>query len=66
MSPHVSHHGRRGPRLSSPVESHRYAMPVVREIDRALSGCRTSQRDLVVASLMLCDRDDSRRQARWA
>jgi hypothetical protein len=63
MSPHVSQHGRRGPRLSSPVETHRYTMPVVREI-RAAAGA--SQRDLVVASLMLCDREDPRRQRRWA
>jgi hypothetical protein len=65
MSPHVSQHGRRGPRLSSPVEMHRYAMPVVREIGTGALSFRASQRDLVVASLMLCDREDPRPQ-RWA
>jgi hypothetical protein len=65
MSPHVSQHGRRGPRLSSPVEMHRFAMPVVREIGPAASFCGSSQRDLVVASLMLCNRDDPRRDRRW-
>jgi hypothetical protein len=66
MSPHVSQHGRRGPRLSSPVEAHRFAMPVVREIGPAASFCGSSQRDLVVASLMLCDRDEPRRHRRSA
>jgi hypothetical protein len=66
MSPHVSQHGRRRPRLSPPVETHRFAMPVVREIGPAASFCRSSQRDLVVASLMLCDRDDPRRHRRSA
>jgi hypothetical protein len=66
MSPHVSHHGRRGPRLSSPIETHRYAMPVVREIGTAAASCRASQRDLVVASLMLSDREDPRQRRRRA
>jgi hypothetical protein len=65
MSPRVSQHERRGPRLSSPVETHRFAMPVVREIGPAASFCGSSQRDLVVASLMLCNRDDPRRDRRW-
>lgn len=50
---------RRGPCLRTPVESHMFAMPLVREIERTPPRRRLSQRDLVVASLVLCDRRDS-------
>jgi hypothetical protein len=50
---------RRVPYLRAPVESHTFAMPLVREIERAPVRRRPSQRDLVVASLVLCDRRDS-------
>jgi hypothetical protein len=49
---------RRGPCLRAPVESHTFAMPLVREIERTPVRRRVSQRDLVVASLVLCDRRD--------
>jgi hypothetical protein len=55
MLPHTPD-TRRGPSLRAPVESHMFAMPLVREIERPR---RLSQRDLVVASLVLCDRRDS-------
>jgi hypothetical protein len=38
------------------IESHRYAFPIVREITAAAA--RPSQRDLVVASLLRCDRKE--------
>lgn len=50
----------------APVETHRYAMPVVREIDAPAPRPRPSQRQLVIASVLRCDRDDPahRRRAR--
>jgi hypothetical protein len=55
---------RRG--LRSRVESHTFAMPTVREIERTPARRRPSQRDLVVASLVLCDRRDTAAQRRGA
>ena len=53
-------------RLRSSIEAHRYSMPVVRELVPSGAQRRLSQRALVVASLLLSDRDGqspSRRSA---
>jgi hypothetical protein len=57
---------RRGPGLRTPVESRTFAMPLVREIERASARRRPSQRELVVASLVLCDRRDGSSRLRGA
>jgi hypothetical protein len=66
MLPTVTPETRRAPYLRAPVESHTFAMPLVREIERTPVRRRLSQRDLVVASLVLCDRRDSAPQQRGA
>jgi hypothetical protein len=52
--------------LRAPVEAHRYAIPVVREISAPPPPRPRTQRLLVAASLMLCDREDASRHRRWA
>ena len=46
------------------IESHRFSMPVVRELFPPGAARHRSQRALVVASLMRCEREDPSR--RWA
>jgi hypothetical protein len=53
-------------RLARDVAGHHYALPVVRELGAEARRRRPSQRDLVVASLMVCDRADRPVHRRWA
>ena len=53
-------------RMRAPIEAHRYSMPVVREIVPPGAQRRPSQRALVVASLLLSDREDRSPSGRWA
>jgi hypothetical protein len=48
------------------LEAHRYAMPVVRELNAPVPRTRSTQRELVVASLLLCDREGPSRRGRAA
>jgi hypothetical protein len=53
-------------RVRSPIEAHRYSLPVVREVVPPGAQRRLSQRALVVASLLLSDREDQSTSSRWA
>ena len=52
--------------LGSPIARHHYTVPVVRELEAPVPRRRRTQRDLVVASLVVCDREDRPVHRRWA
>jgi hypothetical protein len=52
--------------LAARRAAHQFGMPMVRELDALVPRRRHTQRDLVVASLMACDREDRPVHRRWA